>query len=119
MFYRIIGLLVCLFPMIWGTLSIHAGIESATFGPVLGGLFIFIIGLTVFWLIVYDIAEQIVNVLISEPDTNDEYNHPTGIYDPETGDFAPSYSISDLNVPDPNLVHPDDAKRAARLNIKV
>lgn len=115
MFYRIIGLLVCLFPMIWGTLSVHAGIESATFGPVLGGLFIFILGLTVFWLIVYDMAERIVNVLTHEPDAN----HPTGIYDPETGEFAPSYSISDLNIPDLNLIHPDDAKRAARLNIKV
>lgn len=107
MFYRIIGLLVCLFPMIWGTLSIHAGIESATFGPVLGGLFIFIIGLTVFWLIVYDIAERIVNVLTHEPATNDQ-------------EFQDDFTVfRDLNTPDQNLVHPDDAKRAARLNIKV
>lgn len=103
MFYRIIGLLVCLFPMIWGTLSIHAGIESATFGPVLGGLFIFIIGLTVFWLIVYDIAERIVNVLISEPETLLE-----SVYEPLQDDFT---SHRELNTPDPNLIHPDDAKR--------
>ena len=107
MFYRIIGLLVCLFPMIWGTLSIHAGIESATFGPVLGGLFIFIIGLIVFWLIVYDIAERIVNVLISEPDTNDQ-------------EFQDDFTVfRELNTPDPDLIHPDDAKRGAHLNIRV
>ena len=111
MFFRIIGLLLCLIPMIWGTLSIHAGIESATFGPAIGGVFIFLGGLAVFWVIVYETALQLVGVVTAEPETLLE-----SVYEPFQNDFT---THRELNTPNPHLIHPDDTKHAARLNIKV
>ncbi len=110
MIFRILGLLMSILPMVWGAMSIYAGIESSTVGPILGGVFIFILGCIVFYLIVYDTAYHLVTVLTDEPETLES------IYEPFQDDFT---THRELNTPDPHLIHPDDAKRGARLNIKV
>ncbi len=110
MIFRILGLLMSILPMIWGTMSIHAGVESSNLGPILGGVFILAIGFIVFYLIVYDIAYHLVYVLTDETETLES------IYEPFQDDFT---THRKLNTPDPHLIHPDDAKRGARLNIKV
>jgi hypothetical protein len=111
MLSRILGIIVCLSLMAWGVLSINSGIRSDTFGPILGGVLFLALPAVVMFIIIYDTAIHAVSILTDEPETLLE-----SVYEPFQDDFT---SHRELNTPDPHLIHPDDAKRAARLDIKV
>lgn len=111
MISRILGIIVCLSLMAWGVLSINSGIKSDTFGPVLGGVLFLALPAVVMTIIIYDTALHLIMVLTDEPETLLD-----SVYEPFENDFTVHRN---LNTPDPHLIHPDDAKRAARLNIKV
>lgn len=61
MFYRLLGIIACLFPIIWGMLSIVSGAETARFGPILGGFMSFAFGSIIFVIIIVTVIEQIMN----------------------------------------------------------
>lgn len=61
MFYRLLGIIACLFPIVWGMLSIVSGAETSRFGPILGGGMFLFIGLVIAGVIIWDWLEQIMN----------------------------------------------------------
>ena len=69
MISRILGLLACSLPLIWGILSIFSGIEASRFSMVLGGLLFAIPSILIMMIIIVSYMEQKVN---TKPSSNKE-----------------------------------------------
>lgn len=96
-----------------GFFFLKKGIENAVFGPQALGIFLLIISFVLIAIIIVDWLEQIVNNTAASPTLTD--------CDQQRSYRAQGFTweeLEALNTPDPNLIHPDDAKRQ-RLDIKV
>lgn len=110
MFSRILGIIVCLCIIALGVLFISSS-SSSNVAPMISGTAMIFVSFIVLTVICISMIESIVGVVTDEPETLLE-----SVYEPFQDDFT---VFRELNTPDQNLIHPDDAKRAARLNIKV
>lgn len=110
MFSRILGIIVCLCIIALGVLFISSS-STSNFAPMISGTAMIFITMIVLTAICISIAESIVAVVTHQHEATGDLNHI---------EFQDDFTFHrDLNTPDPHLIHPDDAKRAARLNIKV
>lgn len=114
MLSRILTVIVALVLIGLGILFITVG----HFGAILTGTSMCLLGSVLLIIIIWDVLEQKVNNLKGDAI---EYQL--------SNDYWTKRELKELNAPDPNLIHPDDAKRDAsyaeylaeerRLDIKV
>lgn len=119
------GLLASVPLFIWGYYSINAGINSAHFGPILGGAMCIFIALVLFMVSLIHLIDKTFPIRVGKG-VNEEHSSTRALWSVQDTRSYKSQGqswdeLQRLNTPDPNLIHPDDAKRQARaqLDIKV
>jgi hypothetical protein len=111
MFSRILGIIVCLCIIALGVLFISSS-STSNMAPMISGTTMIFVSFIVLTAICISMAEKIMGIVTDQYEGTGDLDH----IDPFQDDFT---FHRDLNTPDPHLIHPDDTKRAARLNMKV
>lgn len=100
MLSRILGIIVCLCIIALGVLFLSAS-STSNMAPMISGTAMIFMAFIVLTVIVISTAEHLINVVTHQYESIAD-NEP----------FQDDFTFHrDLNTPDPNLIHPDDAKR--------